>query len=60
MFENVLASLLLLEISFAIEILGFNVTDTFGKRALQKDQVCREVLVFINFDDAPDLQLKTF
>lgn len=47
----------MLQVCFTIQILGLNIANSFGRRAVEQEQVTWEVLVLINLDDLsnPDL-----
>jgi len=49
-----------LQISFAVEIFGFDVTNSLRNIAIDKNQVTREVLIVTDLDNAPDLDLIGF
>lgn len=54
---NVFLSLFVLQIRFSVQILGFYVANSLGKRTADEEEVTREVFVVIDFDDLTDLQL---
>ena len=56
---DLFSCLLLLEIRFAVQVLGLNVADALRQRALEQNQIGWERLVFAHFDNASDLKLKT-
>lgn len=47
----------MLQVSFAVQILRFDVANSFWKRCIKKEHVAREVLVLSNLDDLPNLDI---
>ena len=52
-----LRSLLVLKICLSIEVFGLDVANTLWRRAIKQDEVTREVLILLDFDDLADLDL---
>jgi hypothetical protein len=54
---EVLSTLLVLKISFAVQIFSFNIGDTLRGGAVQEDQISREKTVLHDLDDHPYMKV---
>ena len=56
--QYLLICLLMLEVSFAVQVLCLNISNTLRERSSQNQHIAREKLILLHFDDTPDLNVK--